>query len=524
MNRDSLLALHALVLDEFRLRSRRLSSLLCLLVVVALCWLLVADPESGRAMMVAGKQRAAYGSQTLAYGTALTAGMLMGLAGFYLARGRAQLDLRSGMASVLAATPVSSCVLLLARWLGALLYLCALMVGLLATVCVLHLVRGAGPLEPLAYLSTYALVLGPILMFTASMAVLADAWQPLMGKRGDLLFFFLWAAQFSALPIVMTSEHREITAWLVFDISGLPAHLLRMSELLQVRSFSLGGSGFDASLAPLQLHESFWTAQLVALRAGSALLALLPLGLAALLFHRYSPDKVRVTPGGARLAWLAGVQRLMQPLSRAANRLLPLCARWPGLGGQVAAEVLMSLSASPLALLAGLVLMVAGTVSPAAGLGSVLCAGGALWGILISDIAARDHQAGMLALTSAAPGGPRSRYLRQWLASLALGLILCLPVLLRWSMAAPLLAAALLSGLVFLSALASFLGQSTGSGRAYLSLFLFGLYLSVQTPQLAWFDPLGFNGSADAVTAGSYLLIGLALLAMGQAVNQRRYA
>ncbi|MCV2352954.1 hypothetical protein LNV09_02130 [Paucibacter sp. B2R-40] len=523
MSRDALLAVRALVQDEFRLRSRRLSSLVCLLVMVALCWLLVADPATGRALMVMGKQRLAYQSQTLAFGTALIAGMLMGLAGFYLVRGRTQLDLRSGVAAVLAATPVSNSALLLARWLGALLYLATLMLGLLLTVCVLHLMRGAGPLEPLVYLTTYALVLGPVLMFTASMAVLADAWPPLMGKRGDLLFFCLWAAQFAALPIVMSAEHREITTWLVFDIAGLPTHLLRMSELLQVRQFSLGGSGFDSSLAPVQLQGSFWTLQLLALRAGSALLALLPLGLAGWLFHRYSPDKVRASPGQQK-AWLAWVQRLLQPLGRGANRLLPWCARWPGLAGQVAAEVLVSLSASPLALLLGLGVMVAGVASPTASLGSVLCAAATLWGILISDVSARDHQVGMLALTSAAPGGPRARFLRQCLASLALGLILCLPVLLRWGVGAPLLAAALLSGLVFLSALASFLGQSTGSGRAYLSLFLFGLYLSVQTPQLAWFDPLGFNGSATAVTVGSYLAMGLGLLALGQILNLRRHA
>ncbi|MDI4633432.1 hypothetical protein J7U46_10260 [Pelomonas sp. V22] len=517
-------ALRALVLDEFRLRSRRLGSLVCLLAVVALCWLLVADPESGRAMMVMGKQRIAYQSQTLAFGTALTAGMLMGLAGFYLARGRTQLDLRSSMASVLAATPVGNGTLLLARWLGAMLYLSALMGGLLLTVMVLHLVRDAGPLEPLVYLVTYVLVLAPVLMLTASMAVLADAWQPLMGKRGDLLFFVLWTAQFASLPLVMTSEHREITAWLVFDISGLPAHLLRMSELLQTEHFSLGGSGFDPNLAPVQLHESFWTLQLVALRAGSALLALLPLALAVRLFHRYSPDKVRAMPGGERRTWLAALQRLLQPLARTVNRLLPACANWPGLAGQVAAELLSSLSANPLALLIGLGLFVAGVLSPVDKLGSVLAAVAALWGILISDIGARDQQAGLLSLTSLAPGGPRARYLRQWLASLALGLVFSLPVLLRWSLHAPLLAVALLSGLAFLSALASLLGLLTGSGRAFLSLFLFGFYIAVQTPQIAWFDPLGFNGSATLATVGSYLVTGLVLLALGQGWNQRRHA
>ncbi|MDM4765422.1 hypothetical protein [Pelomonas sp. SE-A7] len=518
------LALKALVLDEFRLRSRRIGSLVCVAAVVLLCWLLVADPESGRAMMVMGKQRLAYQSQALAYGTALTAGMLMGLAGFYLARGRTQLDLASGMAGVLASTPVSNATLLLARWLGALLYLASLMGALLLTVWVLHLVRGVGPLEPWTYVSTYLLVLGPVLMLCASMAVLCDAWAPLMGKRGDLLFFSLWIAQFVALPLTMSAEHPRITAWLVFDISGMPAHLIRMSELLNVRSFSLGGSGFDASLAPVQLHGSFWTLQLLALRLGSALLALLPLGLAVLLFHRYSPDRVKASSNAAKQSWLAALQHLLRPLARGVNRLLPLVARLPGLAGQVAAEMVVALSASPLGVLLGLAALVAGVLSPANRMGSALAATSLLWGILITDIASRDQQAGLLGLGGAVPGGPRNRYLRQWLASVGLGLLLSLPVLLRLSQDRPMLALALVCGLVFLGAMASLLGRWTGSGRAWLSLFLFGLYLSVQTPAVEWLDPLGFNGSATLQSSASFLAAGLGLLALGLALNQRKQA
>lgn len=517
-------AFNALVLNELRLRSRRISSLICVLAIIVISWLVVADPDSGRAMMTMGKQRVAYESLTLAFGTATLAGMLMGLASFYLVRGRAQEDLRSGTGGLLASAPVGNGLFLLGRWCGAVLYLLSLMGALMLSVWVLHLLRGEGTLQPWVYLQTYLLVLTPTLMLGASMAVLGDAWAPLMGKRGDLLFFFLWVAQFMFLPATMTSAHPSLSGWQVFDISGLTSHIVRMSELLHVQHFSIGGSPFDKSLPVLHAPDNFWNLQLLALRLGSALLATLPLGLAVLLFHRYSPDKVKSREAGKMFALLAWVQRLLQPLSRAVNRLLPWCARLPGLAGQVAAEVVVSLSVSPLGLLLGLGVMAAGVASPANRLGPVLCAAAVLWGILISDIASRDHQARALAFTNAALGGPMARYLRQWLASLTLGLLFSLPVLLRWSLMEPLLAAALLSGLVFLSALASFLGQSTGSGRPFLSLFLFGLYISVQTPKMAWFDPMGFNGSATALTVGSYLVIGLVLLAAGQGLNQRRHA
>lgn len=517
-------AFKALVFNELRLRSRRIGSLVCVLAIIVISWLVVADPAGGRAMMTMGKQRLAYESLTLAFGTATLAGMLMGLASFYLVRGRAQEDLRSGTGGLLASAPVGSGLFLLGRWCGAVLYLLSLMVALMLSVWVLHLLRGEGPLQPWIYLQTYLLTLTPTLMLGASLAVLCDAWAPLMGKRGDLLFFFLWVAQFMFLPATMSSGHPNLSGWQVFDISGLTSHIVRMSELLQVQHFSIGGSPFDRSLPVLHAPDNFWSLQLLALRLGSALLAMLPLGLAVALFHRYSPDKVKTRETGKLFALLAWVQGRLQPLSRAVNRLLPLCARRPGLAGQVAAEIVVSLSVSPLAVLLGLGVMVAGVASPSNRLGAVLCAAAALWGTLISDIAARDHQARALALTHVTLGGPWARYLRQWLASLSLGLIFSLPVLVRWSAAEPLLAAALVSGLIFLSAVASFLGQSTGSGRPYLSLFLFGLYLSVQTPQVAWFDPLGFNGSANATTVGSYLVIGFVLLAAGWGLNQRRHA
>lgn len=514
-------ALSALVLNELRLRTRRLGSLLTLLVIVALTWLVVADPDSGRAMMVAGKQRIAYESMTLAFGTASLAGMLLGLAGFYLARGRTQEDLRCGTAGLLGAAPISNALLLFARWLGALAYLSALVLALMGASMVLHLLRGEGPLQPLVYLGTYVGVLLPLLMWVASMAVLADAWAPLMGKRGDLLYFLLWLAQGAALPIVMESGVSGLRLWMALDISGLSADILRMSQLLGLKHFSIGGSSFNASLPVLPMPEGFWTLELVALRLASAALALLPLLPALALFHRYSPDKVKARRAGRRLMPMALLQRGLRPLSAQLARLLGLAARLPGWPGQVLADALLTLLAQPLALPLLLV----------AGIGASLCAADALpawglasaaaWGLLISDIAARDHQAGTTALGAAVPGGTGRRFLRQGLASLLLGLLFCGPVLARWLVAAPTSALALLAGLVFLSACASLLGQMTRGGRCFLALFLFGLYVASQARSMAWFDVLGFNGAATLVTAATYLGLGLVAAVLGHLHAQR---
>lgn len=515
----SALAFKALVVNELRLRVRRLSTLVVLLAVVLLSWLMVIDPASGEAMITVGDARVLYDSTALAAGTATLGSLLMGLAGFFLLRGRSQDELRAGSAAVLAATPVSNAQLLIARWAGGVVYLCGLMLTLLLTMCVLHAVRGEAAYEPGVYLQMYTLQLLPGLMFGAAMATLCDAWAPLMGKRGDLLYFVIWIAQLATLPASLGQP--GIPSWTLADTSGLALLPSRLEQITGQSNIEIGAGEFNAALPAIQLPAEFWTAQMVGMRMGSALLSLLPLLLALLLFHRFSPDKVRAPAAGQRFAPLAWLQRLLRPLASALGRLLPLAARLPGLAGQVLADALITLMANPLALLLLAAALATGMVCGREQLPGVLAAAVAVWGVLISDISVRDHQSGTTALGAAVPGGTEGRYLRQWLAGLLLGLSFTAPVLLRWLAFNLTGALALLAGLLGLSAVANLLGRSTGTGRCFLALFLFAFYVSTQVRTAAWMDAVGFNGVANTASIGGYLLLGLVAVALGYFVNRR---
>lgn len=497
----------ALVLNEWRLRSRRTSTLVIGLAVVALSWFMVLDPRSGLAMMVASQQRIAYESQALAFTTGLMMALLFGLAGFYLARGRSQEDLRTGTAAVLAATPVTNAQLLGVRWLGAFGFLLSLGTLVMLTLWVLQLVRGEGPLQPLPYLQMLVFGLAPGLMLCASLAVLCDAWAPLMGKRGDLVYWVYWVAQFAFLPVMLRDGGAsQLNGWQVFDIQGSSALLVRLSQLMDVRHVSVGGGSFDASLPLLHMPEGLWSAELVALRLGAMLLALLPLVPAVLRFHRYAPDLVKARPAGSRWAAVRALQWLLRPLlwplGRALGLLLRASARLPGLPGRWLADVALLLLSQPLLALAMLAAAVASAWVPLAQLPVVLAAGLAAWGLAVADVSSRDLQSGTLALASAVPGGAHERLWRQALAALGLGLLLAAPALLRWADDAPLRAAACLAGLAFLSAAATALGRLTEGSRTFLALFLFGLYLNLQKTGLAVLDLLGLSGAA---TLGSVL-------------------
>jgi len=501
----------ALVLNEWRLRSRRVSSLVILAAVVAISWLMVLDPGSGAAMMVTNKQRVAYESQALAFATTLIAAILFGLAGFYLARGRSEEDLRCGTAAVLAATPVSAGQLLGARWLGGFGFLMTLGSAVMLTIWVLQLVRGEGPLQPWPYLQMLALGLAPGLMLCASLAVLADAWAPLMGKRGDALYWLLWVAQFAFIPLSLGQGGvLALSGWQVFDISGVSVLLVAVSQLLDVASISVGGGPFDATLPLLHMPEGLWTRELVSLRLGSMLLALLPLWPAAMLFHRYAPDRVRPRPAGGRLYWRALLQwplrPLLRPLGQACGALLRAGARVPGWPGRLLADIGLVLLSQPLAGLALLASGVTCAFAPEPQLPAALAVLLAAWGLAIADIASRDLRHGTWALACAAPGGAEQRGWRLALAALGLGLLAATPALLRL---APLQALACMAGLGFLSAAAALLGQLTRGSRTFLALFLFGLYLSLQKTGLALLDLLGLAGAAQPGSVAGYALAGL---------------
>ncbi len=509
-----------LVLNELRVRTRRLSTVVCLLAVIAISYWMVGDQSQGRSMIVVGKQAASYNSTTLAIGSSALASLMFGLSGFYLARGRTRDDLRFGVGAVLAVTPISNAQLILARWLGAMAYLCAMVLALMLTIMLLQLVRGAGVIEPLVYLQSYALLLLPTLALAASIAVLCDAYAPLMGKRGDVLYFIFWAGQFGAMPAMLT-EREGFSVASIFDSSGIATTIVRFRQLFQTDHFNIGGGNFDLNL-PMLTIDHFWTIEMTIMRLLAIAIAMLPLLIAIKIFHRYSPDKVKAVSGANKPNRLWGwANRLAKPASILVRPLLRLAATTPGIAGQVLADTAVTIRTNPALITAMSVIFVVGMLVPDAGLSGVAIAGVACWGILVSDFGSRDHQSATHLLTAVVTGGVIRRFIRQVAFALLLGMVTTLPVLVRWTAHSPTQAAALVTGLLLLSSTSVLLGRLTRSGRTFLGVFLFGLYIAGQVKEVRWFDVAGFNGSADAVTIATYGLVGLLIAAIGFMVTAK---
>ena len=495
-------ALRTVALTELRLRLRSTATLVTLLAVMVLSWIMIADPAGGSTLLSVHGARVRYTSVALALGTAGQTGLLFGLIGFYLLRGRAAQDVRSGVGAVIGASIDGGALFLLGRWLGGVLYLGALLTASMATVMLAHAVRGEGPIEPAVYALTYLLVFAPLVVFTASCATLCDHWAPLMGKGGDLLYFLVWVAQLATLPLLTTGHAAPIV--LLLDFTGLSGVIMALASQVDVAHMSLGIAEFDATQALLTLAPYPWTGAMAALRACSAALALLPLLAAFFLYHRFSPDRVKPGRSRARRSPLALMNGALRSLARLCQPLFVLAARLPGTAGQVLADVTLTLAAAPAAIAVLLGVQVAALVLGATALAPLLLGGVAFWGVLVSELATRDNAARCAAMSAPVAGGAARRYWRQLAATFLLGLLFTGLAGLRVALHAPQLALALLVGLFALSALASFLGSSSGSARPFLVLVLAWLYVCINAVSVPLVDAIGVNGVATLASIGAW--------------------
>ncbi|MBC3910144.1 hypothetical protein [Undibacterium umbellatum] len=516
--------LSTLVLNEARLRLRRLSSVVAVLAVIALAWVMIPDPQTGVTLMAIDDARVLYTSSTLAYGSSALASLLFGLAGFYLVRGRIAEDMRSGCGGVIAATQVGNGIFLLGRWLGGVVYLLALLAALLGAMLVCHLLRGEGSIELFVYIQTYAAILLPMVFFAVSCAILFDSFAPLMGKLGDLIFFFIWMAQIAMMNKVESGIVGQINPFVYIDFIGAATSMANLKIHMGTNHFSIGTATFNAAIPPILLPNVMWSDKLLLIRGASALLALLPLLPAIALFHRFSPDRVQVSQTRQRRSPLIVLNQWLRPFAGLAQALFRLAQALPGLAGQICADLALTVASNPLAGLALLVLPFFAMFCESGSLPGLLTISVAMWGILVSDIASRDHHAALGEMTGALNGGIRQRYLRQFAATAILGLLLTGVIALRWSIHEPVRSLALLTGIFSMSAVASLLGRLSRTPRTFLSLFLFGLYVAVNAVKVPVIDIFGFNGVANSQSISWQVMLGLCTLIAGYFYNRRAAA
>ncbi|MBC3872663.1 hypothetical protein [Undibacterium flavidum] len=509
-----------LVMNEVRLRSRRVSTLVVLILIALLARLIFGTGDGNLSMLVINQARTVYNSSSLALGTACLFSPLLGLLSFYLTRGRIAEDARCGIGAVIASTRIGNGTFIFSRWLGAVAYLLLILLAYLMTVIGLQIVRGEAAVQLMVYLKVYGLVLLPVIFFGVSCAILFDSVPLLMGKAGDVIYFFVWVYEISMLDRVGHDRVTSMPPIMILEGLGMTIVDLMVRTQFTVHSISIGLGTFNPSLPANVVELAEIPNTMLQYRAITTLLSLVPMLLAIPLFHRFSPDKIKLSNIRKRRSPFGMVNAWLRPVSRLAKPFFSFAAKMPNFAGQVVAEVAVTLVNAPLAIIAMIAFSIFAAFMNVKSLAGILVFASALWGVLISDLSTRDHQAQLSAMGDAVTGGADRRYLRQFAASVLLGFLLFGVVLYRWSFQAPHLALALLVGLLFMSALASMLGRFTRTSRAFLGPFMFWFYLAIQTKGVPYFDVLAFNESASNNSILLYSEIGIAALILGFSYNR----
>lgn len=497
----------AIVSTDLRLRWRRTSTVVTLLVMIVVAYGVVPDFREGSTVMAVEGHRAVYNSAALSIATAMFASFFLGLFGFYLVSNALRRDVETRTGYVIAATPIRNAEYLAGKFAGNLLFLATLVAVYLAGVLLMHLLRGEAPIELWTYVITYALLAGPALVFVSVFGLLFECLTPLSGRGGDILYFFVWIA---VLSIGAIGADTGSFSWRAsaFDVMGLGYLLGEMHRQGLPPNMAVGHTVFDPALAAVTIQPITTGAGAVLSRLAAVLLPLPLLLLALAAFHRFDPVRVRSAAKQGGRGPLAQLDRLLKPLTRL---LVPIAA-WGGrmrwrFGGQIVADAAMTLMLSPVTLVALLVINGFSLVTPTHRLrGGVLPAMSVLLILALAEVATRDRAVGAGPMLD---GMPRLRAHRAaWkLGSAALiAVAFALVPMLRLLIVAPASTLALLVGTLFTASLAVSLGVMTGTPKTFAALFLFFLYLVLNGGALPALDFAGWTGLATPGVTFGYLV------------------
>ncbi len=492
----SLSILKAFVIADVLMRFRRLSTLMLIGVMIAIAWMWVPDPSTGRAVIVVDGQRALYTAGTIGLATASISTIFIGLFGFYAVSNAVSRDLRSRVGQMLASTPLRSATYIAGRFLGNLAFLAVLLGVFAAGSFLMVLVRGEGGFDPFTFAVQYLLICVPTILMVSALAILFEVTPLLRTRAGDIAFFVLWITLIGVNTATAVGGRAQ---W--FDPTGMGWLVSTIKQQTGTDSMSIGASSFDTSKPPLAFDGIRLSTASIVPRAANALAPLLLLLPAIAMFHRFDPAKVR-TPSrneGSRGSRLAFLSRFVTWIAPPRPRGVMTAALW---------DARLTFLERPWTLLAVMVSWIAAMADGKGAVPIVVIAGG----LLIADVAAREKISGTTALIG--PSSVIAGMTGAWklATSIALLTVVMLPLLIRFGLNDPARALRLAGGMLLLAGIANLLGFLTGGPRTFVAILLMAVYIAVND-SVPFIDFAGFHSAIDPATA-----IGWGLAAVGACV------
>lgn len=506
----SLSRIGAIVAADFRIRFRRVSTVIVFLLLSAFAYVWIPAPSSGRALIQINGQRAINNSGAIGLGTASLGMMFVSLFGYYVISNAIRRDVISRCGVIAASTPMRSGEYLLGKFVGNLAFLVTFLAGFMLSSMVMLAVRGEARLEPLVFIGQYLLLTPPAIVFVSGVAVLFESIPWLAGKLGDVVYFFLWITVLSV--VVATDKHGGISWTRCLDFTGFGFMIDQMQRTLHTESIAIGSSSFDPTKPPILFPGLTMTREWVLPRLISVLAPMSLLPVAALFFHRFDPVRTRNVSGKGTRNWIGRIQNLFKPLSRRA--VGPLMASRGSFLGAMWTDAALTFTLFPLAFVAFLVVTIVTFFAPLAATLPVVFA---LLAIIVSDVATRDVRAGT---TGSVRSISRLRENYVWWklgSTCVLSFFFCIVPLVRAIAHGPIVFAALICGIVFVASAATALGVISANSKTFIVVFLTFWYVVVNdrgtSPML---DFAGFYGHAAITTIILYAVISMLAIGFAQ--------
>ena len=514
---------------EVRMRLRSAATLLAIIAFVVGAFFWIPDPH-GTATSLSWElpdgrvQAPLYTAEYVALAISILSGIFLAMGGFYLVAGSVRRDRERNVGAILAATPLSKTAYLGGKFAAHFVYLLVLAALGLAAGLLAFLRFGTGPFSLAGFALPYFASIIPAVAVVASLAVLFDVTPVLRGRGGLVLWFFFFIFVLIKLPLDLSGADVDSPGGddpktlPIYDPSGLATHQWRVRQSLpeKVKGVSTGYVFHSKPFERVPWHGAPLTAEQVGIRGLNLLLALVPLGLAILIFDRFDPAsrfRLRKRQRARSRIFGFGQKPKNEDLTPAPERapvvLAPMHPAPSAVGAVYAEARLIFESASwlkwPLVLAAVLAGLLPGNLP--AGIFLVLLAP------VISEAAAREDMAGTRALVFSQPGVPSSLVL--WKAA-ALSLVVGMlgaPMAVRGFAESPAKGAAAVVGLLAISAICVGLGSLSAGGKLFTGLYVAAWYGAMSGG--AEMDITGALGNAARpLLSLVYLAGGLVLLAL----------
>ena len=518
--KDSLGRIVAIVKADFRIRFRRVSTVVVFLLLSAFAYFWIPAPSTGRALLQVNDHRALNTSGAVGLGTASIGMIFVGLFGYYVISNTIRRDVATRCGLVAASTPMRSLEYLLGKFLGNLAFLFTFLGGFMLSSMAMLTVRGEGPFQPVLFVEQYLLLTPAAIVFVSATAVLFESIPFLAGKLGDVLYFFLWAAVIGVV-IGKETSHGQMSWARFFDFTGFGFMIEQLQHTLHTDSVSIGSSPFDPKKSPIIFPGLTLTRVWVLPRLVSLLAPLLLIPVAGLFFHRFDPVRTRRASDKSSRNWIGKLQNVFKPISRRAVALTTI-RRGSSFGSAIWTDAMLTFTLSPLAFVVFLAAII-GTMSASAA--AVLPIVFAALALVISDVATRDARAGTVASVRSIPRLRESYVWWKLGSTWLLSLLFCAAAIVRAVPRGSLATIALLVGIFFIAAMATALGLTTSNPKTFIVAFLTFWYVVVNDHGA---DPLwdfaGFYGRATVSTVVGYAILGLIAIALTQIFYRARLA